>query len=180
MSVPPGRPKGLTRPLRGQRAKRAWGAHVSPAGPPQGNDAPPPGQRAKRAWGVILNERLDHRRMAQECLRAGRCAVRAGLEDRDEIAGSRNGEVHPVGEQVERRAERSDHGRYLALRTFDPVADDDRVILAQHLSEVSRRGEVMVKPSVGDQEYLSARDLAVDDATHVKPRFADDVAAELD
>jgi hypothetical protein len=48
------------------------------------------------------------------------------------------------------------------------------------LSEVSGRREVVVEPAVGDEERVSARQLPLDDATHVNPAFADDEAAEFD
>ena len=47
-------------------------------------------------------------------------------------------------------------------RAAHAVGDQHRVVLADHLAEVARRGEVMVQAAVGDQEHVAARDLLVD------------------
>ena len=62
----------------------------------------------------------------------------------------------------------------------DPVADQHRIILAQHLAEVAGRRQVMVQPAIGDEEHVAARHLAVDDATYVNTGLADEIAAQLD
>src|SRR6188472_12070 len=115
-------------------------------------------------------------RVAQKSLRTGGRTVGARLEHDDEVAGFGYGEVHPVGEQIERRAQRSDDRGRLAAGADDPISDRDRVILADHLAEVPTRREMMMEAAVGHQQYVLARDLAVDDATDVDAGFADQVA----
>ena len=67
--------------------------------------------------------------MTQKILRARRCAVRARLKHGDQIADLCDGEFHAIRKQIERRAERADDRRQLALRA-DPVGDQHWIILA--------------------------------------------------
>src|SRR5439155_24111997 len=48
------------------------------------------------------------------------------------------------------------------------------------LSEVARGREMVMQATVGHKKHLAARDLAVDDAAHIKACLAHEVAAELD
>ena len=45
---------------------------------------------------------------------------------------------------------------YFTLATLDLVADDYRIILADHLTEISRCGEVVMQAAIGDEEHLTA------------------------
>ena len=63
---------------------------------------------------------LRRRRMTQEAGRACGEAVSARLQHDDQIAHVRLGQLHPVGEQVERRAQRADDRRDLALARRSP------------------------------------------------------------
>ena len=118
--------------------------------------------------------------MAQEALRARARAVGARLEHDDQVADFGDGEVHAVGEQIERRAQRADDRRRLARgrRRSGCRSPPDSSCASPGRNCPSR--QVMVQAAVGDQEHLAARDLAVDDAADVDAGFADQVAAELD
>ena len=93
--------------------------------------------------------------MAQESVRARGESVGTRLEHDDEIAGLRFGQVHPVGQKVERRAKRSDDGRDLPPRAFDAIADFHRIVLADHLAEVARCGEMVMQAAVGHEEHVA-------------------------
>ena len=60
------------------------------------------------------------------------------------------------------------------------VADGDRIVLADHLSEVARRGEVMVQAAVGDEKDLPARFLAVDHFGDIDAGLAHQIAPQFD
>ena len=75
---------------------------------------------------------------------------------------------------------RSDDACDLALAALHAVADADRIVLADHLAEVAARREMMMQAAVGDEEYVAARNLAVDDRANVDARLADEIAPELD
>src|SRR6266511_2364023 len=127
-----------------------------------------------------LDEHLDGRRVAQEGRRAGRQPVCAGLEHDDEVTDLGPGDRDVVAEQVERGAQAADHGRLLADLVVHPVADGDRVVPPDHLAEVTRRGELVMQPTVDDEEGPPAGLLAIDDPGDVDPGLADDVPAQLD
>src|SRR6185369_15671351 len=118
--------------------------------------------------------------MAQESLRARGEPVRTRLEYDDEVAGLRFREVHPVGEEIERRAERSHDGRGLPPGAYDPIADFDRIVFADDLAEVAGRREMVMQAAVGHEEYVAARNFPVDDAADVDAGRSDQIAAELD
>src|SRR3970040_1513670 len=122
---------------------------------------------------LLSNQHLRWRRVAKECRGARGEAVSSRLENHDQIADIGLRHFHVVGEQVERRAKRADHRSDFALTAYYLVADYDRIVLAYHLSEVPRRGEMVMQAAVGHQEYLAARDLAVDDSADINARFTD-------
>ena len=62
---------------------------------------------------------------------------KAGGMIRSQIPRFRLGEFHSVGQQVERGAQRADYRRRLTRRGQHPVADGDRVILADDLAEIA-------------------------------------------
>ena len=68
----------------------------------------------------------------------------------------------------------------LTLTGSHPVADGDRVVLADDLAEVAGRGQMMIQPAIDHQKRLSAGNLAVDDPGDVNSRFADQIAAQFD
>src|SRR5262249_33041141 len=142
-----------------------------------------PPSRSNHPQIPLIRDSYEHFRrggMAEKRGGARRQAVCARLEHGDQAARGRLRELHAVGEQVERSAQRADHAGDLPLRADDAVSNYHRIILPDDLSEVSGRCEMMVQSSVGDQEYMAARDFAVDDTADVEARLADDVAAELD
>ena len=51
-----------------------------------------------------------------------------------------------------------------------PRADRHRIVLADHLPEVPRRGQMVMQAAVGDEEDLAARDLSVDHASRRRCR----------
>ena len=118
--------------------------------------------------------------MAQEPQRARGQSIRAGLEHHDQIAFVRLGKVHPIRKQVQWRAERSHDGRDLARLAVNLVADDDRVVLPDHLAEVAGRRQVVMHAAVGDEKHVTARHFPIDHPGHVNAGLADDIAAELE
>jgi uncharacterized protein involved in type VI secretion and phage assembly len=77
-------------------------------------------------------------------VRARAEAIGPRLEHDDEIAGLRFGQVHSVGQEVERRAQRSDDRCRLAAARLHSIADSHWIVLADHLAEVARRGEMVM------------------------------------
>src|SRR5262249_37828542 len=84
-----------------------------------------------------------------------------------------------VCEQIEGRAQRPDDGDDFSFRAAYTIAHGHRIVLADDLAEVPRRRQVMMQAAVGHQETMTSRDLAVDDAADVDPRFADEESTEL-
>src|SRR5205823_6211032 len=125
---------------------------------------------------VGSNANFKRRGMAEKCQRARRQSISTGLEYRHEVAGMRFCKVHSVRQRIERRAQRSDDRGVLAAHALDLVADDDRIIFADHLSEVSRGREMVMQATVGHQKHFAARDLAVDDAANIKACLAHEIA----
>src|SRR5215831_10897542 len=109
--------------------------------------------------------------MTEESGRTRSEPVRARLEHRDQVARVRLRELHAVGEEVERSAERADHGSDFALAALHAVAHDDGIVLADHLAEIARSRQVMVQAAVGHEENLTAGDLAVDHPADVEARL---------
>ena len=62
----------------------------------------------------------------------------------------------PGWAQVEGRAQRTDHRRHFARRAAHVVADDHRIVLAQHLAEVAGSGEVMMQTAIRDEKHAPA------------------------
>ena len=75
--------------------------------------------------------------MTEKAMRAGAGAVGSGLVNHNQIPGLSYCKLHPVGKQVKWCAQWADHGSCLALTLGHPVADGDRVILADDLPKVS-------------------------------------------
>src|ERR1043166_2735031 len=125
-------------------------------------------------------EHLYRSGMAEERGGAGGESVGAGLEHDDEVTHIRLGELHALGQQVERRAQGTDHRSGFALGAAHPVGDGDGVVLAYYLAKIAGRGQMLVQAAVRDQKHLPARDLAVEHATHVNAGLADQIAAQLD
>ena len=91
------------------------------------------------------------------------------------------GRLDLVAEQVERRAQAADHGDRARCGSSMPrVADGQRVVAADDLAEVARRGELVVHAAVDDEVGLRRATPSVDHPGHVDARLADEVAAELD
>src|SRR5690349_5139542 len=108
------------------------------------------------------------------------CAVGARLIDCDEVAFAGLGKLHAIRQQVERRAQSAHDGCDLALRSADSIADDDGIVLAENLSEISGRGKMMMQSAIRNQEHVTARDFPVQDAANIKAGLADEVPSELD
>ena len=130
------------------------------------------------------NKNLNARRVTEKSLRAGREAVSTGLVDDDKIAWLGNGEFHAIGEKVERRAQRADDrdvfAHLVARSAAHAIADCRRVVLADHLPEITRCRKVVMQAAVGDEENLTARDFAIDDTRYIDASFSDEVTAEFD
>ena len=60
------------------------------------------------------------------------------------------------------------------------ISDADRVILPDYLSEVPGGREMVVQPTIRDQEYLPSRNLAVDHPAHIDAGLAHEISPELD
>ena len=80
---------------------------------------------------------LGHRIVSEKGLRTGARTVGTRLIQNDQIARSRARQAHLIRQQIERRAERPDHRHRFKRRALHPVADGDRVVLAQDLTEIS-------------------------------------------
>src|SRR5262245_51660975 len=118
--------------------------------------------------------------MAQETERTRGESVCSALQDGDEIADLRFRELHSIGQQVERSAERTDDGSDFAFRADDAIGDDDRIVLADDLSEIAGGRQMVMQPAVGNQKDLPARNLAIENSAHVEPRLLNQIAAEFD
>src|SRR4051794_27792950 len=118
--------------------------------------------------------------MTEKGARARAQAISAGLEHHDQVTDLCMSELHLVGDEVERRAQRPDHARSLAVAAVHAVADDHGIVLANDLPEVAGGREMVMQAAVDDQEHLAARDLAVDDARDVDAGLADEITPELD
>ena len=99
--------------------------------------------------------------------RRGRRGRRAGISD-------------VVRQPVERRAQAADDRRPPPRRAAEAVGDRDRIIAANDLAEIARRGELVVHAAVGDQEGLAVARLAIEDPGQIDPGLADQPATELD
>ena len=100
--------------------------------------------------------------------------------DGHEVADFCPGKLHPVGQKVERRAQRAGDRRRFALGRIHAVADDDRVVLADDLTKVAGSRQMVVQAAVGDEEELSVREFTVDDPGDVETGLADEIASEFD
>ena len=119
--------------------------------------------------------------MSEEGGGAGGESVRALLEHDDQVVDVGVRQRHVVGQQVEWRAEASDDRHdIVVLRIGRAIADDDRVVAADRLAEVARRGQLVVHAAVDDDERLAARDLAIDDPRDVDPALPHEEAPQLD
>src|SRR5437899_1013545 len=99
---------------------------------------PPPRRSESLATcGKLSAKDFDGRRMTEERGRTCARPVRSRLIDCDEVAFARLGKLHPVSQQIERRAQSTHDGRDLALRAANAVSDDHGVVLAQHLAEIA-------------------------------------------
>src|SRR5882672_4153936 len=117
--------------------------------------------------------------VSKESRRARREAIRARLQHDHEITDISLGQVHAIGEQIQRRAQRPDYRGNLAFGSPYAIADDDRVVLADDLAEVAGSGEMVMQPAIGHEKHAAARELAVDDATDIEARLTDQVTTQF-
>src|SRR5690606_20876451 len=127
-----------------------------------------------------LDEQLQGWRMTEKCMRTRAVAVSARHEHHHQVAGLRLREFDAVRQQIERLAKGADYGRDLARHAIHAVTDDNRVVLANDLTEISRRSQMVMQAAVGHKHDLSARDLAIDNTAHIDARFADEIPTEFD
>jgi hypothetical protein len=106
-----------------------------------------------KAAGLPSEQNLGGRRMTQETQRTCRRAVGPGLKNNDPIADVSLGQPHPVGQKVQRRAQRSDDRSDLVFAA-ELVADGDRVVFPQHLPKIAGSSKMMMKSAVRDKERL--------------------------
>lgn len=85
-----------------------------------------------------LNQYFDWCRMTEKSMRAGAGSIGTGLENYHQVTRMGDRQFHPVGEQVERSTQWTDHVRAFAFDGSDPAADGYRVVLANDLAEVAR------------------------------------------
>ena len=126
-----------------------------------------------------LQQQFCRRRVTQKTDGAGRQAIGARLEDDHQVADLRTGHLQVVSQQVQGRAERADYGGQLPGTTGHPIADQYRIVLAQHLAKVARCRQVLVQTSIGHQEDATARHLAIDNPGDIDARLADQIAAQF-
>lgn len=69
-------------------------------------------------------------------------------------------------------AERTHHRGTFQLGGCHAVADRHGVVLPDDLAKIARSGQVLMQASVGDQVWVAARKLAVDDPAHEKTGLA--------
>ncbi len=100
--------------------------------------------------------------------------------DDDQIARLRFGKFHALSQQIERRAQGANHRNCFESCGNHPVTDGDRVVLADYLAEIARRRQMVVQATVGDQEGLATRGLAVKDARDVEAGLTHQVASKFD
>ena len=105
--------------------------------------------------------------MAQEIQRAGRVPVSAGLKDDDEVADVDMRQLHFVADDIEWGAKRADYSLHFEFVRKQFVADGDRIVFANDLTEVTGGGKVMMQSAVRDQVRNAPGDLAVDDSAHI-------------
>ena len=111
---------------------------------------------------------------------AGARAISARLKNRDEVPNFRRADLDVLGEDVERRAQRSDDAEWAALANVVVAGSDgDRGVLPDDLAKVATGGQMVVEAAVGDQEDMASGNLFVDDAGDIDACFANQVTSQF-
>src|SRR5690242_3076994 len=78
------------------------------------------------------------------------------LKNTDQISYFGRRKPNLSRQSVERRAQRANNVNHLARGLIDTVENRNRKVSLDHLTEIARRREMMIHPSIGDQERLAA------------------------
>jgi hypothetical protein len=129
--------------------------------------------------GKMLDQDFPGWRVAQEVVWASRIAIGAGLEYDHEISHLCSRQRHFVCQYIQGCTQGAHNTDGLQFFGCYPVADADRVILANDLAEVTRGRQVMMQPAVGDQEGLAPGGFAINDLADINAGFSGQISAQF-
>src|ERR1051325_6016067 len=120
---------------------------------------------------AALHECFHGAGMAEKGCRACRQPICAGLKDNHQVADVRMWQLPAIAQQIERRAETANDRDNFRRRRGQLVADRQRIIAPDDLTEIARSRELMMQPAIGHEKNLPTRFLTVDHARNVNASF---------